>query len=113
MACIGTWHAVLGGGVTYLCGSVCAQALCMTLLTMCPQYVQVVIGIGDPNPLVGGTGALTLRNAGVDVSFIGGEEAEACYTLNLDFMQRMQEEAKLQAGPAAAPLNSPDPHESA
>lgn len=63
---------------------------------------RVVIGIGDPNPLVSGTGAVTLRDAGIDVSFIGGEEAEACYSINREFMLRMTETAKLQAAPAAS-----------
>lgn len=71
--------------------------------------MQVVIGIGDPNPLVAGSGAITLKNAGVEVAFIGGEEAEASYVLNSDFMKRMQEEAKLQSAPAASTSLSPGP----
>ncbi|KAK9802064.1 hypothetical protein WJX73_009791 [Symbiochloris irregularis] len=44
----------------------CSQALVDAAVT------KVVIGIGDPNPLVSGSGAMTLRDAGIEVVFIGG-----------------------------------------
>ena len=71
--------------------------------------LQVVIGIGDPNPLVSGSGAMMLRGAGIEVVFVGKEEAEASYAINRDFMQRMQDEAKLKSGPAASSVNSAEP----
>ena len=73
------------------------------------MHMQVVIGIGDPNPLVSGSGCMTLRDAGIEVVFIGGEEAADCYSINNDFMQRMQDEAKLKSGPAASKVNSAEP----
>ena len=60
-----------------------------------------------------GSGAKTLKDAGIDVSFIGGEEAAVSYSLNQDFMQRMQAEAKLQAASAASLSNSPGPLDAA
>lgn len=75
-------------------------------------HMQVVIGIGDPNPLVSGSGCMTLRDAGIEVVFIGGEEAADCYSINNDFMQRMQDEAKLKSGPAASKANSAEPLDS-
>lgn len=52
---------------------------------------RVVVGCSDPNPLVGGQGIRTLRDAGIAVA-VGCEE-QACFTLNADFMARMQAEA--------------------
>lgn len=52
--------------------------------------LQVVIGVGDPNPLVGGAGILTLEKAGISVSKIGAGLEKQCYDLNTDFMQRME-----------------------
>jgi diaminohydroxyphosphoribosylaminopyrimidine deaminase/5-amino-6-(5-phosphoribosylamino)uracil reductase len=51
---------------------------------------QVVIGVGDPNPLVGGAGIQTLKRAGVAVELVGGEEERAAYDLNAEFMERMK-----------------------
>ena len=45
------------------------------------------MGAGDPNPLVGGAGIVTLRKAGIEV--LPGVEAEACYEINREFMERM------------------------
>ena len=52
--------------------------------------LQVVIGVGDPNPLVGGAGIQTLQKAGIEVEIIGGEEEQAAYALNQEFMERMK-----------------------
>jgi diaminohydroxyphosphoribosylaminopyrimidine deaminase/5-amino-6-(5-phosphoribosylamino)uracil reductase len=54
--------------------------------------VQVVVGVGDPNPLVGGAGVKTLEAAGITVEMIGGAEEVAAYDLNADFMKRMKEQ---------------------
>lgn len=52
--------------------------------------VQVIVGAGDPNPLVGGSGIETLKRAGIEVEMVGGEEEQAAYDLNKDFMERMK-----------------------
>lgn len=52
---------------------------------------RVVVGCTDPNPLVGGQGIATLRQAGIAVA-VGCEE-DACFELNAEFMARMQAEA--------------------
>lgn len=52
--------------------------------------MQVVIGVGDPNPLVGGMGIQTLERAGIVVELVGGEEERAAYDLNAEFMERMK-----------------------
>lgn len=44
----------------------------------------------DPNPLVGGSGIKTLEAAGIEVDMIGGEEEQAAYDLNAEFMERMK-----------------------
>ena len=49
---------------------------------------RVVVGVGDPNPLVDGGGVATLRAAGVEVD-VGCEE-EACFDINREFMERIQ-----------------------
>lgn len=49
--------------------------------------LQVVVGIVDPNPQVGGFGIQTLRDNGVEVH-VGCFEDE-CYQINKAFMQRM------------------------
>ena len=77
--------------------------------TNCRSILQVVIGIGDPNPLVSGSGAKTLLDAGIEVAFVGGEEAEESYALNRDFMLRMKELEKLQSAPAASSMIAPAP----
>lgn len=55
--------------------------------------VQVVVGVGDPNPLVAAAGIATLKAAGIEVALIGGEEQQQCYSINEEFMQRMQQQA--------------------
>ncbi len=52
--------------------------------------LQVVIGVGDPNPLVGGAGIKTLQAAGIEAELVGGAEEENAYSLNLDFMEQMK-----------------------
>ncbi len=52
--------------------------------------LQVVVGVGDPNPLVGGSGIQTLEAAGIDVEVIGGKEEQDCYEINEDFMKMME-----------------------
>lgn len=52
--------------------------------------MQVVVGVGDPNPLVGGAGIKTLTQAGIDVILIGGDEEAACYQMNEEFMKQME-----------------------
>ena len=52
--------------------------------------VQVVVGAGDPNPLVGGAGIQTLEQAGIEVDMVGGEEEQIAYELNMEFMERMK-----------------------
>ncbi len=54
---------------------------------------QVVVGVTDPNPLVGGQGIATLRNAGIEVELVGGDEEAQCFEINKEFMLRMQQEA--------------------
>jgi diaminohydroxyphosphoribosylaminopyrimidine deaminase/5-amino-6-(5-phosphoribosylamino)uracil reductase len=61
---------------------------------------RVVVGVADPNPLVGGYGIKTLQDAGVQV-VVGCEEA-ACHDINAEFMQRMQAEAAAAAAQLAA-----------
>ncbi|EIE27533.1 hypothetical protein COCSUDRAFT_11631 [Coccomyxa subellipsoidea C-169] len=51
---------------------------------------RVVIGVGDPNPLVGGAGIKTLQAAGIEAELVGGAEEENAYSLNLDFMEQMK-----------------------
>jgi diaminohydroxyphosphoribosylaminopyrimidine deaminase/5-amino-6-(5-phosphoribosylamino)uracil reductase len=49
--------------------------------------VQVVVGVVDPNPQVGGKGIEHLKKHGIQVA--GPCLEEQCYSLNEDFMQRM------------------------
>lgn len=51
-------------------------------------FAQVVVGVSDPNPLVGGQGLQTLKDNGIVVD-VGCLEDE-CYNINKDFMERMQ-----------------------
>jgi len=50
---------------------------------------RVVIGVVDPNPLVGGKGIQTLEAAGIEAALIGGEEESVCWEMNRDFMERI------------------------
>ncbi|KAK9845782.1 hypothetical protein WJX81_002233 [Elliptochloris bilobata] len=65
----------------------CSRAL------VAARVSRVVVGVGDPNPLVGGAGMTTLRAAGIHVAEIGGAEEEACAALNPEFMARMRQQA--------------------
>ena len=56
----------------------------------CAGAPQVVVGVGDPNPLVGGSGVTTLTKAGIAVEYVGGQEEADCYAINADFMERMK-----------------------
>ena len=49
-----------------------------------------MVGVVDPNPLVGGCGIQTLEAAGIEVELIRGEEEGAAYELNAEFMERMK-----------------------
>ena len=59
---------------------------------------RVVVGVVDPNPLVGGQGVATLRSAGIPVA-VSCEEA-ACAELNAEFMARMRAQAAAEAAAA-------------
>ncbi len=60
----------------------------------------MVVGVGDPNPLVSSEGIATLERAGIEVVIMDGDEREACYDLNKDFMERMKA-ATVAAAPKA------------
>lgn len=49
---------------------------------------QVVVGVLDPNPLVGGQGLQTLKDNSIQTD-VGCLEDE-CYGINRDFMERME-----------------------
>ena len=66
----------------------CSQAL------VDARVVRVVVGVGDPNPLVSSAGIATLEQAGIIVSVMDGEERDACYEINREFMDRMAESNK-------------------
>jgi diaminohydroxyphosphoribosylaminopyrimidine deaminase/5-amino-6-(5-phosphoribosylamino)uracil reductase len=55
--------------------------------------MQVVVGVGDPNPLVAAAGIATLQRAGIQVALVGGEEERQCYEINAEFMERMKQQA--------------------
>ncbi|MDH6086641.1 bifunctional diaminohydroxyphosphoribosylaminopyrimidine deaminase/5-amino-6-(5-phosphoribosylamino)uracil reductase RibD [Umezakia ovalisporum] len=59
----------------------CSEAL------IAAGVAKVVVGIVDPNPLVGGGGITRLRAAGIEV--VVGVEAEACYQINEAFIYRI------------------------
>lgn len=50
--------------------------------------IQVVIGVIDPNPQVGGQGVVRLQKAGVEVD--GPCLRDKCYQMNYDFMEGMK-----------------------
>lgn len=66
-------------------------------LDCCPQ---VVVGVGDPNPLVASEGIATLERAGISVTIMDGAERQECLDLNPEFMARMLEEAAAAAAKA-------------
>jgi diaminohydroxyphosphoribosylaminopyrimidine deaminase/5-amino-6-(5-phosphoribosylamino)uracil reductase len=65
----------------------------LNVLLLMLVLLQVVVGVGDPNPLVAAAGIATLQAAGIEVALVGGEEQQACYDLNEEFMARMQQQA--------------------
>ena len=58
-----------------------------------PAPAQVVVGVVDPNPLVGGQGVKTLQDAGISVDVSCLEQQ--CWDVNKDFMLRMQQLAEV------------------
>lgn len=48
---------------------------------------RVVVGIGDPNPLVDGGGIARLRKAGIEV--VVGCEEDRCFDVNKEFFERI------------------------
>lgn len=60
----------------------CSQAL------IDAGVARVVVGVGDPNPLVDGGGIGRLKRAGVEV--VVGCLEEDCYAMNTEFMERMK-----------------------
>eukprot|EP00775_Hariotina_reticulata_P009437 gene9438-9602_t len=65
----------------------CSQAL------VDAKVARVVVGVGDPNPLVAAAGIATLKRAGIQVALVGGEEEQQCYNINAEFMERMKQQA--------------------
>ena len=55
--------------------------------------MQVVVGVGDPNPLFNNAGVETLLKAGIEVAFIGGQVEQECYDINAEFMKSMKASA--------------------
>ena len=43
--------------------------------------MQVVVGVGDPNPLVGGAGIATLEKAGIEAQFVARGEYKSAANL--------------------------------
>lgn len=56
-------------------------------------FIQVVVGIVDPNPQVGGSGIKRLEAAGIEV--VTDCLKERCYDINSDFMERMSQSKSL------------------
>lgn len=74
----------------------CARAL------LAADVARVVVGTGDPNPLVGGGGLALLERGGVDVALMDGREAADAAALNPEFMAAMRAQAAAAAAVAAA-----------
>jgi diaminohydroxyphosphoribosylaminopyrimidine deaminase/5-amino-6-(5-phosphoribosylamino)uracil reductase len=62
----------------------CADAL------VAAGLARVVVGIGDPHPLVAGRGAERLRAAGIGVDFADDTFAQQCRELNVGFHARFE-----------------------
>lgn len=71
----GIWHAM-----SFLISSTDSQV-----------FVQVVVGVIDPNPKVGGQGVVRLQEAGITAD--GPCLRKECYDINSDFMERMATES--------------------
>ena len=56
---------------------------------------QVVVGAGDPNPLVAAAGIATLQSAGIEVAMMDGAENQRAKDINKEFLARMEAEAKV------------------
>jgi diaminohydroxyphosphoribosylaminopyrimidine deaminase/5-amino-6-(5-phosphoribosylamino)uracil reductase len=83
-ACI--WH--------HLVAATCDLLLLLLRVFLHAGHVpQVVIGCGDPNPLVAAAGIATLQSAGIQVALVGGAEEQQCYDINQEFMERMKQQA--------------------
>jgi len=55
---------------------------------------RVVVGAGDPNPLVAAAGIATLQAAGIEVALMDGAENQRAKDINVDFLARMEAEAR-------------------
>ncbi|GIL71497.1 hypothetical protein Vretifemale_2046 [Volvox reticuliferus] len=53
------------------------------------RVARVVVGVGDPNPLVASEGLATLQRAGIEVVLMDGKERDDCFDVNREFMERM------------------------
>ena len=69
----------------------CSQALVEA------GVARVVIGAGDPNPLVAAAGIATLQAAGIEVALMDGAENARAREINADFFARMEAEARAEA----------------
>lgn len=67
---------------------------------------QVVVGVGDPNPLVAAAGIKTLQDAGIRVALMDGAERSACYDVNAEFMERMASAAAQEAAAASGAVRA-------
>ncbi|GBF92646.1 riboflavin biosynthesis [Raphidocelis subcapitata] len=74
----------------------CSQALVEA------GVARVVVGAGDPNPLVAAAGIATLQAAGIEVALMDGAENARALDINRDFLARMEAEARESAAQAAA-----------
>lgn len=54
----------------------------------------MVVGAGDPNPLVAAAGIATLQAAGIEVALMDGAENQRAKDINKDFLARMEAEAQ-------------------
>jgi hypothetical protein len=69
------------------------------LSTVRALLLQVVVGAGDPNPLVAAAGIATLQSAGIEVALMDGAENQRAKDINTEFLARMEEEAAIGARP--------------
>lgn len=80
----------LDGRQVAQCPYVCRQHRSI----FCTSQRQVVVGAGDPNPLVAAAGIATLQAAGIEVAMMDGAENQRAKDINVEFLARMEEEAK-------------------